>query len=185
MLELKVARKGKLNDEQQLSAILFIGKNSGSDEYMVVAIINDPVIMSYTASYDRDSWLALREESEFSTDEDFIAELANMNNTLRMERSECIQMKWIRPDESGLTFEFCTMTLKPNIAGTYDVVSALLMERNIYYDNAIKSENIVAGMERKLELLAEKVDEMEDYRQNLSTTLISKFVAIQNKKTNS
>lgn len=47
---------------------------------------------------DQESWKALREESEFSTDEEFIAELADQNNSLSMERSspgiipECVQV---------------------------------------------------------------------------------------------
>ncbi|KAK6100375.1 hypothetical protein QQG55_0390 [Brugia pahangi] len=185
MLELKVRRCCELNNEQQLSAILFIGKSCDSDDYVIVVIISDILSSSYTATYDQESWEALRKEGEFSTDEEFIAELANEKNSLNMERSEYVQMKWIRPDEDGLTFEFCTLTLKLDTTWMYHIVDALLKERNIYYDNAIREEAIVASMERRLELLGNKVEEMDDYRRNLSNTLISKFVAIQNGKVNS
>uniref|UniRef100_A0A1I8EZT3 Uncharacterized protein n=1 Tax=Wuchereria bancrofti TaxID=6293 RepID=A0A1I8EZT3_WUCBA len=174
MLELKVRRCCELNNEQQLSAILFIGKSCDSDDYVIVVIIND-----------QQSWEALRKEAEFSTDEEFIAELANEKNSLNMERSEYVQIKWIRPDEDGLTFEFCTLTLKLDTTWMYDIMNALLKERNIYYDNAIREEAVVASMERRLVLLGKKVEEMDDYRQNLSNTLISKFVAIQNEKVTS
>ncbi|VIO90581.1 Uncharacterized protein BM_BM10719 [Brugia malayi] len=185
MLELKVRRCCELNNEQQLSAILFIGKSCDSDDYVIVVIISDILSSSYTATYDQESWEALRKEGEFSTDEEFIAELANEKNSLNMERSEYVQMKWIRPDEDGLTFEFCTLTLKLDTTWMYHIVNALLKERNIYYDNAIREEAVVASMERRLELLGNKVEEMDDYRRNLSNTLISKFVAIQNGKVSS
>ncbi|EJW81411.1 hypothetical protein WUBG_07679 [Wuchereria bancrofti] len=185
MLELKVRRCCELNNEQQLSAILFIGKSCDSDDYVIVVIISDTLSSSYTATYDQQSWEALRKEAEFSTDEEFIAELANEKNSLNMERSEYVQIKWIRPDEDGLTFEFCTLTLKLDTTWMYDIMNALLKERNIYYDNAIREEAVVASMERRLVLLGKKVEEMDDYRQNLSNTLISKFVAIQNEKVTS
>lgn len=41
---------------------------------------------------DQKSWESLREESEFSTDEEFIAELADQNNSLNMECSEYVQV---------------------------------------------------------------------------------------------
>lgn len=41
---------------------------------------------------DQGSWERLREEGEFSTDEDFFTELADQNNLLNIERSECIQV---------------------------------------------------------------------------------------------
>ncbi|KAL4002422.1 hypothetical protein ACH3XW_3405 [Acanthocheilonema viteae] len=185
MLELKVSRCCELNNEQQLSAIFFIGKNCNNNEYIAAVIINDTLSTSYTATYDQKTWESLREESEFGTDEEFIAELADQNNSLNMERSEYVQVKWIRPDQDGLTFEFCTLTLNLDSTWIYDIVDALLKERNIHHDNAIKGDTIIAGMERRLELLGKKVEEMDDYRRNLSNTLISKFVAIQNEKTNS
>ncbi|VDO47854.1 unnamed protein product [Onchocerca flexuosa] len=49
MLELKVSRCCKLNDERQLSAILFIGKSCDNDEYIAVVIINDTLSPSYAA----------------------------------------------------------------------------------------------------------------------------------------
>ncbi|MCP9259089.1 hypothetical protein DINM_001323 [Dirofilaria immitis] len=153
MLELKVSRCCELNDERQLSAILFIGKNCDSDEYIAVVVINDTLSPSYTAAYDQKSWKTLREEGECSTDEEFIAELADLKNSLSMERSECVQVKWIRPDEDGLMFEFCTLTLNLDTTKIYDIIDALLKERNIYHDNAVKGDTIVADMERRLELL--------------------------------
>ncbi|EFO15481.2 hypothetical protein LOAG_13028 [Loa loa] len=96
-----------------------------------------------------------------------------------------LKVRWIRSDEDGLTFEFCALTLNLDTSWIYDIVDALLKERNIYHDNAIKDETIIAGMERRLELLGKKVEEMDNYRRNLSNTLISKFVAIQNRKTSS
>ncbi|VDM97046.1 unnamed protein product [Onchocerca ochengi] len=134
---------------------------------------------------DEKSWKTLREEGEFNTDEEFFAELADQKNTLSMERSECVQLKWIRLDEDGLTFEFCTLTLNLDTTWIYNIVDALLKERNIYHDNAIKGDIMVDGMERRLELLGKRVEEMDDYRRNLSNTLISKFVVIQNEKINS
>ncbi|VDO58612.1 unnamed protein product [Onchocerca flexuosa] len=98
---------------------------------------------------DEKSWKTLREEGEFNTDEEFFAELADQRNSLSMERSECVQMKWIRPDEDGLTFEFCTLTLNLDTTWMYNIVDALLKERNIYHDNAIKGDTMVAGMERR------------------------------------
>lgn len=50
MLELKVSRCCELNDERQLSTVLFIGKNCGNDEYIAVVIINDTLSPSYTAT---------------------------------------------------------------------------------------------------------------------------------------
>ncbi|VDK88321.1 unnamed protein product [Litomosoides sigmodontis] len=185
MLELKVSRCCEPNDERRLSAVLFIGKSCNSNEYVAVVVINDTLRPSYAATYDEKSWESLRAESEFSTDEEFIAELADQNNSLSMERSECVQVKWIRSDQDGLTFEFCTLTLNMDTSWLYDIVDALLKERNIYRDNAIREGTTVANMERRLELLGKKVEEMDDYRRNLTNTLISKFVAIQNGKASS
>uniref|UniRef100_A0A0R3RU17 GOLD domain-containing protein n=1 Tax=Elaeophora elaphi TaxID=1147741 RepID=A0A0R3RU17_9BILA len=185
MLELKVSRCCELNDERQSSALLFVGKISRNDEYIATVIINDALSSSYIATFDHKSWEGLREEGEFSTDEEFIAELADENNLLSVERSECVQVKWIRPDQDGLTFKFCTLTLNQGSTLIYDIVDALLKERNLHHSNAVERETIVASMERRLELLGKRVEEMDDYRRNLSNTLISKFVAIQNAKTSS
>lgn len=50
MLELKVSRCCKLNDQSQLSGLLFIGKSCESDEYIVIMIINDTLSSSYAAT---------------------------------------------------------------------------------------------------------------------------------------
>ncbi|KAM3724887.1 Ketol-acid reductoisomerase (NADP(+)) [Dirofilaria immitis] len=153
--------------------------NSFSNSYSMNVYLNVGI------KNDQKSWKTLREEGECSTDEEFIAELADLKNSLSMERSECVQVKWIRPDEDGLMFEFCTLTLNLDTTKIYDIIDALLKERNIYHDNAVKGDTIVADMERRLELLGKKVEEMDNYRRNLSNTLISKFAVIQNEKAKS
>lgn len=50
-------------------------------------------------------------------------------------------------------FEFCTLTLNLDTSWIYDIVDALLKERNIYRDDAIREGTTVASMERRLELL--------------------------------
>lgn len=45
------------------------------------------------------------------------------------------------------------MTLNLDKTWLYDIVDALLKERNIYHENSVREGTIVAGMERRLELL--------------------------------
>ncbi|VDN06639.1 unnamed protein product [Thelazia callipaeda] len=183
MLDLKVSRRCEFYADDQLStALIFVGKNNDLNEYVVLALISDSSF--FTASYDQESWIKLREESDFSSDDEFIAELCDPKITISIERSDDVQVKWNRPDEDGLKFEFCTMTLCPNTVGIFSLVDALLTERNNHYENLTRSDVVIADMERKFELLSkylQKVEEMDEYRRNLSNTLISKFVAIQNK----